>query len=372
MGDKRDYYEVLGIPRGASADEVKRAYRRLARKHHPDVNPGDLGAEARFKEVVEAYEALSDPHKRAQYDRFGHAGGRGGLGMPDFGLFGGIGDLLEAFLGDVGGGVRTRVRERRGADVEADVEITLEEVATGVQRPLRVSRLAICAECAGTGSERGSGPVRCPSCQGRGELYQTQRTIFGQFSSAEPCPRCEGAGAVIEKPCPHCGGAGRERTVEELTVQVPAGVEDGMRMRLAGEGDAGLRAAAPGDLYVRLQVRPHEVFQRRGRDLLCEVPLPFTVAALGGTLSVPTLQAEEELTIPAGTQTGAAFRLRARGLPDVRGNPPGDQHVVVRVVVPTRLTEEQRQLLRAFADAGGDQMPRDKGFFERMKQALGG
>lgn len=374
MADKRDYYEVLGVDRSASSEEIKRAYRRLARQFHPDVNPGDPTAEASFKELGGAYEVLCDPQKRASYDRFGHVGMRSGFGMSDFDPFGGFGDLFEAFFG---GATRTAQRPKvdlRGADLRYDLEITLEEAAFGVERPIRISRLCPCESCQGSGGKPGAQMITCPQCQGAGQVRHSRDTMFGmQFTSVTTCDRCYGEGMVVSDPCPDCLGRGNERRSEQLKVKIPAGVDNGSRVRLSGEGDAGLRGEASGDLHIVIHVRPHDFFARRGSELICEVPLPFTIAALGGTFTVPTLDGKAQIDIPAGTQSGGTFRIKGKGLPDLERRHRGDQHVVVRVIVPVKLNKKQQELLQEFARLGGDKLgPREKGIFERMKEALRG
>lgn len=370
MRAQRDYYEILGLPRDATTEEIKRAYRRLARECHPDVNQGDPGAEARFKQVASAYEVLSDPQKRSRYDRFGQVGSRGGFEDFDFG---GFGDLFDSFFGGMGRGGRVEVEER-GADLQNDLEITLAEAATGVQRTIVVSRMRRCSACGGSGAKEGSRPTTCPGCHGAGEVRHTSSSVFGmRFSTVATCERCRGRGTVESDPCQNCYGTGRERRSEQMTVQVPAGVESGMRLRLGGEGDAGLHGAPAGDLHVAVQVAPDPFFERRGTELICEVPIPFTTAALGGAVTVPTLSGTSEVRVAAGSQSGAVFRLRAKGLPDINSGRRGDQHVVVRVVVPTRMTAEQRRLLEKFAQAGGDKLgDGERKFHDRLKEALGG
>jgi molecular chaperone DnaJ len=375
MRTQRDYYEILGVARDATAEEIKRAYRRLAREHHPDVNPGnkEKEAEARFKEIAAAYEVLCDPQRRSRYDRFGHAGARGAFDDFDLGGFGGFGDLFESFFGGVGRTTRAGVEER-GADLQEDVEVTLEQAATGAQRPLHVSRMRTCSVCEGSGGQASSRPMTCPACHGAGEIRHATNTVFGmRFATVTTCERCRGHREVQSDPCTNCYGAGRERRGEQITVNVPAGIESGSRLRLQGEGDAGARGAPAGDLYVTVHVSEHRFFERRGTELICEVPLPFTAAALGGSIKVPSLSGESEVHIPAGTQSGAVFRLRGKGMPDLHSGRHGDQHVVVRVVVPTHLTAQQRRLLEQFAKAGGDKMgDKQRKLFERLKDALGG
>jgi len=370
MRAQRDYYEILGVPRDASAEEIKRAYRRLARECHPDVNPGDAEAESRFKEIAGAYEVLSDPEKRARYDRFGQVGGRGGF--DDFG-FGGLTDLFESFFGGVERGARVQVEER-GADLQYDVEVTLTEACTGVQRPINISRMRPCSACEGSGSKPGSRPATCPACRGAGEIRHTSSSVFGmQFATVTTCDRCNGRGAIESNPCPNCKGTGRERRHDQLTVNIPAGIESGMRLRLRAEGDAGLHGAPTGDLHVNVTVAPDPFFERRGTELICEVPVAFTTAALGGSITVPLLTGTSDVKVPAGSQSGTVFRLHGKGMPEINTGRRGDQHVVMRVVVPMRLTGEQRRLLQKFAEAGGDHIgDGERRFLDRLKEALGG
>ncbi len=354
----RDLYEILGVDRRASQDEIRQAYRRLAREAHPDVRRDDPHATERFKEINEAYTVLSDPAKRTQYDRFGEVGN-------DLGPFesggGPFGDLFDLFFGGRGGAVRAeRDAPERGADLRYDLEITLEEVATGVERRMTVNRLETCASCFGTGAERGSSPERCATCQGTGEVRFAQRTVFGHITQVTTCPQCRGTGTHIAKPCAGCRGSGQSAARREVTVSVPAGVEDGMHLRLTGEGEAGMRGGGRGDLYVVIRVAPHAVFTRRGRDLVCEAEVSMIQAALGDEIRLQALDGEATLAIPAGTQPGTALTLRGRGLPDLRGG-RGDLHVKVRLTVPRRLSAEQRALLEEFARLDGARRPRRRG-----------
>lgn len=366
MTDKRDYYEVLGVSRSATLDEIKRAYRNLARRYHPDVNK-DPGAEALFKEINEAYEVLSDDEKRAAYDRFGHAGVNGAAASSGFGGMGGFGDIFDIFFG-MGGPRAATARAERGDDLRVDVEITLEEAAEGVEKTIRFARLETCDVCDGTGAAPGTRPEVCTLCRGTGFVRHTQNTLLGTFQTQTTCARCRGEGRVVQTPCPQCSGHGRVRRSVERTLHIPAGVDSGSRIRLSGEGDAGIRGGGPGDLYVVLFVRPHEFFERRGNDLYCEVPISFVRAALGGQITVPTINGTEKIHIPEGTQTGTTFRLRDKGMPDVNGRGRGDQYVVVRVQVPTKLTPEQKQILRQLANSLGDlpEPEHEKGFLGRI------
>ena len=370
MAPQRDYYEILGVGRSATEDEIKRAFRRLARRYHPDVNPNDAEAETRFKEIAEAYEVLRDPDRRAQYDYYGRAAPTGNIVGDFWEEFGGFGDLFDAFFG--ARRAPRRPRPRRGSDLRYDVELTLEEVASGAQKVITAERPQRCEECRGTGSRSQAAERVCPSCGGTGQTQQTRATAFGRLSTVTMCRACGGGGTVVPDPCSSCGGTGRRVGKAELPVQIPAGVEDGVSLRIEGEGEVGERGAQSGDLYVFVHVKRHEIFERRGRDLYCEVPIPFTVAALGGRVAVPTLDGTDQITIPAGTQTGETAVVRGKGLPDVRTGVRGSQHVRLRVVTPTKLTSRQRELLAEFAREGGDQVEDPKGWFERFRDTLSG
>lgn len=370
----RDLYEILGVDRRASQEEIKQAYRRLAREMHPDVRRDDPHATDRFKEVNEAYAVLSDPAKRSQYDRFG----RVDLGTGPFDSRASpFDDLFEMFFGARPAARAGPQGPERGADLRYDLEVTLEEVAAGSERRVEVSRLETCPACFGTGAEKGSSPQPCPACRGTGEARVTQRTLFGVMTQIGPCAQCDGTGTYISDPCRSCRGAGQAVAMREITVTVPAGVEDGTRLRLSGEGEAGVRGGPRGDLYVVVRLAPHPVFTRRGRDLHAEVEVTMTQAALGGEVRLPGLHGEETVTISPGTQPGDAITLRGRGLPDLRGN-RGSLHAHVRVAIPKRLSAEQRALLEAFARSGGesprgrgDRQPgRRKRIINRMKDLL--
>lgn len=372
MTDKRDYYEVLGISRNATAEDIKRAYRTLARQHHPDVNKAPE-AEHRFKEINEAYEVLSDANKRRTYDSYGHAAFNGGSGPAGFGGFGGggagaagFGDIFDMFFG--AGAGRTAQGPIEGDDIRVDVELTLEDVVSGAERTVQYHRLESCDVCYGTGARAGTKPETCPACRGAGVVRHTQNSILGTFSTTTTCGRCRGEGKIIGSPCAQCSGRGRVRKIVEQTINIPPGVDNGTRMRLSGQGDAGQRGGDPGDLYVMIFVRQHEIFERRGNDLYCEVPISFATAALGGRTTVPVVGGTDDLQIPEGTQTGSSFRLRDRGVPDVNGRGRGDLHVVVKVQVPPRLSPEQKLLLKQFAEAIGDTVDahEDKGLLGRI------
>ncbi len=339
---KRDYYEVLGVSRDASESEIKKAYRRVAMKYHPDRNPGDAQAEDRFKEAKEAYEALSDPQKRAAYDQFGHAGVDASMGGAGAGGFGdAFSDIFGDVFGDIFGRGRGGAQSFRGADLRYRMDLDLEEAVFGTEKEIRIPASVQCEACGGSGAAPGTRPQTCPTCQGHGDVRIQQ----GFFSIQQTCPRCHGSGSIVSSPCETCRGEGRVQREKSLAVKIPAGVDTGDRIRLAGEGEPGRSGGAPGDLYVEVQVRPHEIFQRDGRNLLCEVPVMFTTAALGGEVEVPTLSGRVALKVPAGTQNDKLFRLRGRGVKPVRGGAPGDLLCRVVVETPVHLTREQQRLL---------------------------
>jgi molecular chaperone DnaJ len=371
---KRDYYEILGVERGASADDIKKAYRKLAVKYHPDKNPGDKAAEEKFKELGEAYEALNDPQKRAAYDQYGHSafdrrtgGGfaRGGGGFHDpFDIFRevfGGGNIFEDLFG---GGRADPTQPHRGDDLRYDMEISFEEAAQGCEKEVSVTKPERCDTCQGTGAEAGSRTRTCPACGGRGQVISSR----GIFSIAQTCPQCQGAGRVIEKPCPACHGHGRRNVATKIKLRIPAGVDTGSRLRSAGNGEAGLRGGSSGDLYVVLHVRPHEIFQREGDDLLCEVPVTFVQATLGADVDVPALNGKASIRIPAGTQPGTMFRLKGKGVKNVQGYGHGDLHVRINIEIPTQLSSAQKAKLQEFADlCNGKESPIRQSFFEKAK-----
>jgi molecular chaperone DnaJ len=367
-----DYYGSLGVAQGASDDEIKRAYRKLARQLHPDVNP-DPDAQERFKQVTAAYEVLSDPQKRQIVDLGGDplSTGPGSAGSPFTQGFGGLGDIMDAFFGGSGAARGPRSRMRQGADALIRVECDLAETAFGVDRELTLDTAVVCPVCTGEGSAPGTHPSTCPTCNGRGEVQQVQRSFLGQVMTTRACPRCSGLGSIIEHPCGECSGDGRVRSRRTLTVKIPAGVENGMRIRLTGEGEVGPGGGPPGDLYVEVVERPHPVFTREGDDLHCTIPIPMTAAALGTTLPLQTLDGEEQLDVHAGTQPDEVMTLRARGVPHLRATGRGDLHVHLQVQVPTRLDHKQEELLRDLARLRGEERPgmSDKGgLFRRRKR----
>jgi molecular chaperone DnaJ len=374
---KRDYYEVLGVERTVTEEEIKKAYRKLAVKYHPDKNPGDKSAEEKFKELGEAYEVLCDAQKRAAYDQYGHAafdrrtGGfarTGGFHDP-FEIFrevfGGGGIFEDLF----GGGHGDPTQPLRGEDLRYDMELSFEEAAHGCEKEVAITKPDACEACRGTGAEPGSRARTCPSCGGRGQVV----TSRGIFSIAQTCPHCQGAGRVIDKPCKHCRGMGRRQQTSKVKLRIPAGVDSGSRLRSAGNGEAGLRGGPAGDLYVVLHVRPHQIFQRDGEDLLCEVPVNFVQAALGAEIQVPTLDGKTNIRIPAGTQPGAMFRLKGKGIKNLQGYGFGDLHVRINVEVPSHLSAAQRAKLEEFAQlCNGNESPMSQSFFEKAKSLFQG
>ncbi|MBC7223548.1 MAG: molecular chaperone DnaJ [Anaerolineae bacterium] len=376
MDNGRDYYEILGVPRDATEQEIKKAYRRLARQYHPDVNKSPE-AEARFKEINEAYQVLSDPEKRAAYDRFGHAGLSGAGVFGDFGFgdfgFGGIDDLFESFFGGFGRRTAARRGPVKGENIRIHLTLDFEEAVFGCEKEVEVTRLETCTHCRGTGAEPGTQSIRCPQCNGTGEVRRVQQTLLGSFVNVSTCPRCGGTGEVVLTPCTVCRGDKRVPVTRKLLVEIPAGVSDGTQIRLAGEGQPGLRGGPPGNLYVALSVREHPFFKRQGDDIYLQLNINVAQAALGDKVRVPTLDGEVELTIPPGTQTGQTFRLRGKGVPHLRRNGRGDQYVVVQVVVPTRLTPEQRELFTKLGRTlGREVVPQgEKSLLERVLEAIG-
>src|SRR3990172_5521961 len=369
---KRDYYEVLGVPRNASAEAIKKAFRRLAMQYHPDRNKED-GAEAKFKEIGEAYEVLSDPEKRAAYDRYGHAGLQGiDFGRPFEGFdFGGFGDIFDAFFGGTATGRRAR-QAQRGADRRIDIEISFEEAAFGCQREIEVERVERCGRCAGSGSEPGSQLARCNTCEGTGQVRRVSRSFFGQFVNIATCSQCRGEGRIVTSPCGECRGSGREKRKRALRVKIPAGVSDGSRMRLSGEGDAGMNGGQPGHLYVYINVMQHRYFTREEDDLVFDLQMNPAQAALGFEAEVPTLEGDSTtVKVPAGTQGGRVFTIRGKGVQRLHEGGRGDLLVQASVVTPTDLTDEQKELLHKLAESLGTPVGNgDKGIFGKIKDAL--
>ncbi|MDQ2680183.1 MAG: molecular chaperone DnaJ [Candidatus Eremiobacteraeota bacterium] len=372
----KDFYELLGVQRGADADEIKRAYRGLARKHHPDVADDKVAAEHHFKEINEAYEVLSNPQKRQMYDRYGTVAGPGG---QDFGGFtngfggaGGFGDIFDMFFGEAragGGNQARRSGPSRGSDLRYDLEIALEEAFAGTTKEIQFNHLAQCETCKGSGAAPGSLIVPCDRCGATGVMRQVRQTPLGQFATQATCSKCGGEGQTIATPCETCGGRGRQEVERKLSVRVPAGVDDGSRIRISGSGEAGIRGGPPGDLYVYLSVSPHAVFKRDGLDTFVDVPISFPQAALGGAIKTPSLDGDLQVTVHSGTQTGTTYRLRGHGMPSVRGTQRGDHIVTVHVVVPSKVNKRQREALEEYARLGGDTIE-DKSFFDRFKEAF--
>lgn len=376
---KRDYYEVLGVSKTATQDELKKAYRKLARKYHPDLNKDNPEAAEKFKECNEAYSVLSDEQKRAQYDQFGpeafeNGGMGGGPGAGGFGGFGGFGgsgmeDIFDMFFGGQGrGGRSNNAGPQRGADLRYDMEITFEEAAFGVEKEISLKRAERCEHCHGEGAEPGSKVETCPECHGSGYVRFTQNTMFGQMVNERPCSRCHGDGKIISNPCKECGGSGTVKKTKKLKVKIPAGVDNGSRLRVGGEGEAGLKGGPSGDLYVYLYVKPHKFFERDGTTVLCEVPINIVQATLGAEIKVPTLDGQVTMKVPEGTQPGKVMRLKGKGIPSLRGGGRGDQLVRMKVVVPTKLTDKQKDALQKFADISKDNInPEEKSFLNKVK-----
>ena len=375
--DKRDYYEVLGVAKTATDDEIKKAYRTLAKKYHPDLNGGDKDCEAKFKEVNEAYEVLSDPQKRARYDQFGHedprAGGAGG-GYGDFtgGFGGGFDDIFSAFFGGGFGGGGQRARgPQRGDDLRYDLTITFEEAAFGCEKEISVTRDENCEECGGTGARKGTQPTQCPTCHGTGQVQSFVNTPIGRVSNVRVCEACHGQGTIISDPCPKCSGRGRVRRNRKITIKIPAGIDNGMQIPLRKQGEPGLRGGENGDLYIFVTVKPHKLFTRENYDLYCDVTVSFTQAALGGEIDVPTLNGMIKHNLPEGTQPGTVIRLRGQGIQNLRGAGKGDLYIKVNVEIPRKLTDKQKELLMQFDETlTGKEYEAKKSFFERVKDAF--
>ncbi|MBN1581485.1 MAG: molecular chaperone DnaJ [Anaerolineae bacterium] len=374
MSSKRDYYQVLGVSRDATTDELRKAYRRLARQYHPDINK-EVDAEEQFKEINEAYEVLSDQDKRARYNRFGHAGVQGNAG--DAGGFGGFGfgveDIFESFFG---GGMRresAKSRPQRGQDLRYDLEISFREAIFGCEKELEVPRYESCPTCQGSGAKPGTTPIRCSECNGTGEIRHVQRSVFGSFVNVTSCPRCSGTGEEIPTPCTECDGRKKVRRTRKLSVRIPPGVDNGTQIRLTGEGEYGTLGGPPGNLYVFISVEAHEFFVRRDNDIILELSINVAQAALGDQVKIPTIDGEEDLAIPAGTQSGTIKRLKAHGVPFLRRPGRGDQLVMITVETPKKLTPKQEQLFLELGETLGKEAirPQEKGFFDRVKEALG-
>lgn len=376
MAEKRDYYEVLGVKKGASEDELKKAYRKLAKENHPDLHPGDKECEARFKEINEAYEVLSDPDKRAKYDQFGHAAfdpsqGFGGGGFGGFEGFGGFGDIFSDIFGGGfgfgGGGGRNPKAPRKGDNLRATVNIKFEEAAFGVKKDVFVSKIEQCPDCKGTGCAEGTTAEVCPDCKGTGTVMSTKRTPFGMVQSSEQCPKCKGRGKIIHSPCKTCRGIGSVRRQHKVSVSIPAGIDDGQTISLKGQGNAGLNGGPAGDLLITVLVQPHARFERDGASILLDQEISFAQAALGAEVEVPTLDGKVKLNIPEGTQTGTTFRLKGKGVPFLRNGGRGDQFVTVNVAVPRSMTSTQKNALRRYAETMGETVEQ-KNIFGKHKK----
>lgn len=384
VATKKDYYEVLGVSKTASEEEIKKAFRKLAKKYHPDMNSGDKEAENKFKEINEAYEVLGDKEKRSKYDQFGHSAfdpnGFGG-GFGDFGgftgSFGGFGDIFETIFGDGGFSFSTSGRARntgpqRGSDIKYDIEIGFEEAAFGVKKDIRISRNESCQDCSGTGARKGSGVETCKKCGGTGEIRYTQNSAFGRIVNVRVCDDCRGEGTVIKNPCPTCSGRGILRKNRKITVEIPAGVDNGSILTLRAEGEPGLRGGPGGDLYIYIRVKPHKTFKRDGIDLYCEVPISFVTATLGGTVTVPTLEGDATYSIDEGTETGSTFKIKGKGIQSLKSRYKGDLYFTVKIQVPKRLDEKQKEALKHYADTMGESHNEsEKSFFGKVKDAFG-
>ena len=375
---KRDYYEVLGVSKGASEDEIKKAYKKMARKYHPDLNPGDKSAEEKFKEVNEAYEVLSDADKRARYDQYGHAGvdpnfGAGGFGGGfDGGFdFGDLGDIFGSFFGGgFGGGRRTNPNApQRGESIRMAVTISFEEAAFGCEKEVTVERYEACDTCHGSGCAPGTSPEVCPDCHGTGTVQVRRQTPMGVFATSSPCPKCGGKGRIIHQPCKDCRGSGMMRKKKTIQASIPAGIDNGQTISIRGQGNAGRNGGPAGDLLITITVRPHELFRREGTSVLCEAPITFTQAVLGAELEIPTIDGKVKYTLPEGTQSGTTFRLKGKGIPSINGRGRGDQYVTVYIETPRNLNKEQKEALKKFAAAmGEDEASGQKPFFKKFKK----
>lgn len=371
LQEKRDYYEVLGVDRSVSDAELKKTYRTLAKKYHPDINPGDQEAEAKFKEISEAYGVLCDPQKRQQYDRFGHAG-MNGNGFEGFGNFGfGFDDIFESFFGGSPFGRSTGRQNkgpRRGADLKYTMDIDFNEAAFGTRKEIHISRMQSCSTCDGSGAKAGTSPQTCKHCKGTGQVRQVQSTPFGQMVNMRTCDICRGEGTIITEPCEKCNGNGRIQKSATINIDIPAGIDNGQTISLRGEGESGAKGGPPGDLYVNVRVKQHPIFVREGYNVICEIPITFTQAALGAELEIPTLDGKMKYDIPEGTQTGTVFRLRNKGIKHLRSNSKGDLYVKVNVEIPTKLSGKQKEILHQFAEVSGDDVfVQRKNFFNQVK-----
>lgn len=385
MADKRDYYEVLGVSKGASEEDIRKAHRKLAKKYHPDLNRDNPEAAEKFKELNEAYEVLSDKDKRARYDQFGFAGvdpnygaGQGGgFGGSGFGGFdmGDLGDIFGSFFGGgFGGSSRSRRNApQRGETLQQRIILSFEEAAFGCEKEISINRTESCEDCGGTGAEKGSSVETCSNCRGSGMVTQTQRTPLGMFQTQAACPNCRGTGKIIRKPCKKCNGTGKVRKSRTMKVKIPAGIDDGQSIQLRGQGNAGINGGTNGDVIVTIAIRPHPIFTRDGNNVICDIPISFPQAALGDTLQVPTIDGKVEYTIPEGTQNGTVFRLKGKGIQNVNGRGRGDQYVRISIEVPTRLTEHQKRLLRDFESSTTDEnQTQRKSFWDKVKDAFKG
>ena len=375
---KRDYYEVLGVTKSASDDEIKKAFRKMARKYHPDVNREKPEAEAKFKEVNEAYEILSNPERKGQYDQMGHSafdGSGGGFGgfSGGGGSGGGFNDIFDMFFGGQGGFGGRQPGPEKGSDLRYDMEIAFEQAAFGVETEIQIPRTDDCAKCEGTGAAPGTHAETCGQCKGTGQVQVAQNTPFGRMINTRTCDRCHGEGKIVQTPCKECHGKGKTRVKRKIKVKIPAGVDNGSRLRVTHEGEAGTRGGPPGDLYVYIFVKAHKLFTREGSEVICEVPISFVQATLGDEIEVPTLDGKVKLKITEGTQSGTIFRLKEKGIPNLRGHGRGDQHVRVKVLTPQKLNDKQREILQEFAKASGENInPEQKNFFKKVKDIFGG
>ena len=376
--EKRDYYEVLGVAKGASDDELKKAYRRLAKQYHPDLHPNDKEAEEKFKEINEAYDVLKDPDKRARYDQFGFSGVDpnfgGGAGGDPFGGSGfDVSDIFDSFFGGFGGGRRSNPNApRRGSDIETTVVISFEEAAKGCRKEVTFQQIETCDECHGSGAAAGSSPTTCLQCHGTGQIHINQRTPFGMMQTARTCDRCGGKGKIIENPCKKCGGTGRVRRHRTIEINIPAGIDDERILNVSGKGNVGLNGGPNGDLHVYVNIRPHELFERRGNDVWCEMPVTFVQACLGAEVTVPTLDGKVRYTIHEGTQPGDVFKLKGKGIPILGGRGRGDQYVQITIEVPKNLNQKQKEALRAFDELTDEKnYQKNKKFFSRLKELFG-